>query len=162
MELGVVSSTKKSGRQDVAGLGSFLIGAEWRRGDWAYSVQAGVPLVPGLTVQLPITARRFFGDYVYSIASVRPLFTLVGICENAAAKCPRKQQLDTQQDSNGKIVGGFASIGLGVGDRKKPWTLRFEASYLLGYAVGIAPSADFETARTGIYQGIVASLGARF
>jgi hypothetical protein len=162
MELGALTSTKQAGRRDLAGLGSMLIGAEWRRANWNYSISAGIPLMPGLTAQLPITARRFFGDYVYLLGSARPLFTLVGQCENDANRCPRKEQLDEEERGHGMMIGGFSSIGFGIGDRSRPWSLRFEANYMLGYAVGIERRVDTETALDGWYQGGAASIGARF
>jgi hypothetical protein len=162
LELGALTSTKQEGRRDLAGLGSFLLGAEWQRGKWNYSVQAGIPLMPGLTAQLPVTARRFFGNYVYLLGSARPLFTLVGQCENRAARCPRKAELDEDARGHGMMIGGFSSFGFGVGDRSRPWSLRFEASYILGYARGIERGVDTETALDGWYQGGAASIGARF
>jgi hypothetical protein len=60
------------------------------------------------------------------------------------------------------MVGGFGSLGLGVGDQGRRWSLRFEASYIVGYAVGLERKVDVETAQSGLYQGGVASLGARF
>lgn len=162
LELGAIASTEQEGRRDVAGLFSLVVGAEWQDGPWNYSVQAGIPVMPGLTAQLPVTARRFFGNYFYLVGSARPLFTLVGQCENDAARCPRKEQLDETQRGHGMMFGGFSSAGFGFGDRSRRWSLRFEASYILGYARGIERGVDTETALGGWYQGGAATIGARY